>query len=127
MGKRKLEVGDRIWIETRYYGHLSVMETTSINEYEIIEANSASAYAVKVDELGNKPYRYTSRIDQRKMSMQKEMMNFGILKKIWPSREAYDQHIAFEEKRRNLRAEISEKIKSASIEQMERALKVLGG
>ncbi|MEQ6353963.1 hypothetical protein ABNX05_04985 [Lysinibacillus sp. M3] len=116
----KLEVGQRIWIESIWYFYTN--RDRSVREYEIVEANRNSAYAVRVDNLGkDKPYR--ERIDQRTRKI-KSAGSFGIGEIFWDSKEAFEADVKRVNDTEIAREKAIKKVNKMSLEQLQ---ELLGG
>lgn len=114
----KLEVGQRIWIESIWYFYTN--RDRSISEYEIVEANRNSAYAVRVDNLGkDKPYR--NRIDQRSRKI-KGSSSFGVGEVIWESKEAFEADVKRVNDTEIAREKAIKKVNKMSLEQLRELL-----
>ncbi len=114
----KLEVGQRIWIESIWYFYTN--RDRSISEYEIVEANRNSAYAVRVDNLGkDKPYR--NRIDQRTRKI-KGSGSFGVGEVIWESKEAFEADVKRVNDTEIAREKAIKKVNKMSLEQLQELL-----
>ncbi len=114
----KLEVGQRIWIESIWYFYTN--RDRSISEYEIVEANRNGAYAVRVDNLGkDKPYR--NRIDQRTRKI-KGSGSFGVGEVIWESKEAFEADVKRVNDTEIAREKAIKKVNKMSLEQLQELL-----
>lgn len=113
-----LEVGQRVWIETVWYFYSN--RERSVSEYEIVEANRNSAYAVRLDNLGeDKPYR--ERIDQRTREI-KSSGSFGVKDIYWESKEAFEADVKRVKDTAIARQNALEKVKQMSLEQLQEFL-----
>lgn len=116
--KPKLEVGQRVWIETVWYFYSN--RERSVSEYEIVEANRNSAYAVRLDNLDKeKPYR--ERIDQRTRKI-KSSGSFGVKDIYWESKEAFEADVKRVKDTAIARQNALEKVKKMSLEQLQEFL-----
>ncbi|QTB23092.1 hypothetical protein J1907_02970 [Lysinibacillus sphaericus] len=114
----KLEVGQRIWIESIWYFYTN--RDRSISEYKIVEANRNSAYAVRVDNLGkDKPYR--NRIDQKTRKI-KGSGSFGVGEVIWESKEAFEADVKRVNDTEIAREKAIKKVNKMSLEQLQELL-----
>ncbi|WP_324730254.1 hypothetical protein VO178_09545 [Lysinibacillus fusiformis] len=114
----KLEVGQRIWIESIWYFYTN--RDRSISEYEIVEANRNSAYAVRVDNLG-KDKLYRNRIDQRTRKI-KGSGSFGVGEVIWESKEAFEADVKRVNDTEIAREKAIKKVNKMSLEQLQELL-----
>lgn len=113
-----LEVGQRVWIETVWYFYSN--RERSVSEYEIVEANRNSAYAVRLDNLDKeKPYR--ERIDQRIREI-KSSGSFGVNDIYWESKEAFEADFKRVKDTAIARQNALEKVKKMSLEQLQEFL-----
>ena len=113
-----LEVGQHVWIETIWYFHSN--RERSVCEYEIVEANRSSAYAVRLDNLAKeKPYR--ERIDQRTRDI-KSSGSFGIRDVYWESKEAFEADVKRVNDTAIARQKAIEIVKNMSLEQLQEFL-----
>lgn len=116
--KPKLEVGQHVWIETVWYFYSN--RERSVSEYEIVEANRNSAYAVRLVNLGkDKPYR--ERIDQRTREI-KSSGSFGVKDIYWESKEAFEADVKRVKDTAIARQNALEKVKQMSLEQLQEFL-----
>lgn len=116
--RQPLEVGQHVWIETIWYFRSN--RERSLDEYEIVEANRNSAYAVRIENLGkDKPYR--ERIDQRTREI-KSSGSFGIRDVFWESKEAFEADVKRVNDTAIARQKAIEKVKNMSLEQLQEFL-----
>ncbi|MDM5245735.1 hypothetical protein [Lysinibacillus sp. G4S2] len=114
----KLEVGQRIWIESIWYFYTN--RDRSISEYEIVEANRNSAYAVRVNNLDkDKPYR--DRIDQRTRKI-KGSGSFGVGEVFRESKEVFEADVKRVNDTEIAREKAIKKVNKMSLEQLEELL-----
>jgi len=112
--RKSLQVGERIWIESTpmfYEGD------RKIHEYEIVEANSSSAYAVRVEDLGEKK-ALRKRIEQRTGKIVNSI-SIGYAYYLWESKEAFENSLKRQEETIRLRKEAIEKVKEMNLEQLQ--------
>lgn len=109
MKKEKLEVGQKIWIESRRY-NFSDGWSRQVKEAEIVEANRSSAYAVAVEDLDKeKPYRH--RIDQKTGKIVDSGILFGHYYVLWKSKDAYEKDVQYETDLHKFRYKVIEQVK----------------
>ncbi len=115
MGKHQpFQVGDRVWIET-----VSLYRSggkRSAYEYEIVESNKSSAYAVDVDNL-HKENPVRKRIVQRTREI-KSNFSFGYDYILWESKEAFEKNVERQEQARIMRAQAIEKVKKMKFDEL---------
>lgn len=112
-----LEVGQRVWIESTpmfYQGE------RSLSEYEIVEVNKSSAYAIHVKDLGKEaPYRRRIDLKTRKI---KETVSIGYAYVFWETKEAFEDDIKQKQEYASMMAEAIEKVKNMSFDELKHFL-----
>lgn len=97
--KNPLEVGQKVWLETLSMFLRSEGENRIISEYQIVEANSSSAYAVPLDVLDEynrniKRHSYfRRRITQRNHKVKSD--GFGGSYILWLSEESFENNVKY--------------------------------
>ncbi len=115
MSKHKpLQVGDRIWIES--VGLFRSRDERSAYEYEIVEANKSSAYAVGVEYL-HKENPTRKRIVQRTREI-KSNFSFGYDYRFWETKEAFEQNVERQKQARIMRAQAIEKVNKMKFDEL---------
>ncbi|MED4718274.1 hypothetical protein [Bacillus badius] len=123
MKKRKkldlLQVGERVWIETTGFFYSG---KRYIDEYEIVEANKSSAYAVRVEDL-EKENPSRKRIEQgtRKVIARYSM---GESYYFWETKEKFEQSVKRQAETISMRQKAIEKVKTMNFEQLKEFLVV---
>ena len=111
--RQPLKVGERIWIESM---PMFYERPRKVEEYEVVEANTNSAYVVRVSELNvEKPYR--QRIDQRTRKVINKV-SIGYAHLIWSSKEAFENNAQRQAEEAKLREEAIKKVKAMNLEQL---------
>lgn len=97
--KNPLEAGQHIWIETRTMFFRNKNGDREIDEFEVVEANKSSAYAVPVVDLAKykkdiKEHSYLRRrIEQRTHNVKGS--GFGDSYVLWLTKESFEANVKY--------------------------------
>ena len=111
--RQPLKVGERIWIESM---PMFYERPRKVEEYEVVEANTSSAYVVRVSDLESEK-QYRQRIDQRTHKVINKV-SIGYAYMIWPSKEAFENNVQRQAEEARLREEAMKKVKRMNLEQL---------
>lgn len=120
--KPLLQVGDRFVIVTKNTLHKHWAER--VEDYEVVRANTSSAYAVRVSDLDKKE-PYEKRIDQRTRRPVTYVASFDI-QVMYESREEYEMLKARREKLLATRSSVVTLVSSLEQPQLEEILSTYG-
>lgn len=118
--KPKLEVGQRVWLEIRFYrmwrggGY-----DRRISEVEVVRANSTSAYVVDIGDLEDEK-AYERRIVQKTLSG--DGGTFGTTYHVWFTKEAFEESVQRTIDTANARKEAHDLIDKMSLERLQKLI-----
>lgn len=98
MAKQLLEVGQRVWFELESTFFRSANSERNVYEYEIVESNNSSAYAVSVDclEKYKKDMKGNSFLKHRiEQSTYRVKRGLGDSFSLWVTKEAFEKNVQY--------------------------------
>lgn len=98
--KNRLEVGQLVWIEaTQMFFRIKREDDRKVDEYQIIESNNSSAYAVSVDDLVryNKDPKSHSYLRRRIQQNNHNVIGngFGDNYDLWLTKESFEANVKY--------------------------------
>ena len=123
--REPLVVGQRVWIETvGYYDR-----GREIREYEVIEANSSSAYIVRVDIVeqfkANPVENKYSKIRVKQANYDVETFSIGYSKILWLSKEAFERNVQYNKEVKELRSRVTQLVSKMNVEELRKVLEII--
>lgn len=112
--KEPLEIGQRVWIETR---PIFIIGEPTLTEYEVVKANNSSAYIVSVKDLERGTSNYSIRVDQRSKRIMSRIL-LGYEYTLWANKEAYLEHESKMAEMKELVEKAHEKIEKMTFHQL---------
>lgn len=126
---KKLEplvVGQRVWIEL--LGGWGIERERKVTEYEVVETNSSSAYAVRVKQLEEfrekgKDYPYSrTRIIQRTHAVANSILGYS--EKLWLTEEDFERNVQYNKEVRELRAKAIHLVNQMNANELRKVLEI---
>ncbi|MFY0744801.1 hypothetical protein AB1K09_20240 [Solibacillus silvestris] len=121
-----LVVGQRVWIEL--LGGWGIERERKVTEYEVVETNSSSAYAVRVKQLEafrekgkNYPYSRT-RIIQRTHAVANSILGYS--EKLWLTEEDFERNVQYNKELKDLRSKAIDLVNKMTADELRKVLEI---
>lgn len=125
--REPLVVGQRVWLEL--LGGWGIERERKVNEYEVVEANSSSAYAVRVKDLEKsceegKDYPYSrTRIVQKTHTVVNVI--FGYEERLWLTEEDFESNVQYNREVKELRTRVTQLVSKMNAEELRKVLEII--
>lgn len=125
--REPLVVGQRIWLEL--LGGWGIERERKVTEYEVVETNSSSAYAVRVNKLEefrekgtDYPYSRT-RIIQRTHAVANSILGYS--EKLWLTEADFESNVQYNKEVKELRFRVTNLVSKMSVEELRKVLEII--
>lgn len=132
MTKKKLEVGERVWVETLSYAFTGIdLDQRCAEEYEVVESNGTSAYVVRLDLLDryNENTKNTGRVSKY-LRLRVNQRTFGVdggltgsSYRLWKTKKEFCDAMKYAKEKRDVKREVIELVNDLALKDLKKIIK----